>query len=669
MDTMHAAIYARVSSEQQAEANTIASQLAALQARVAADGLALPADYQFIDEGYSGATLVRPALERLRDLVAAGGVERLYVHSPDRLARKYAYQVLLMDELQRAGVEVIFLNRAVGQTPEDQLLLQVQGMVAAAPYGYCYVRKLEAGPARFEIVLEEARVVRQIFDWVGRDRLTIGEVCRRLTAAGERTRSGKTVWDRATVWGMLKNPAYKGTAAFGKTRVGPMSSRLRAQRGGSLQPRRPISVQDVPEEEWIEVPVPALVSGELFAAVQEQRESNRRRARQSQRGARYLLQGLVVCAQCQYAYYGKAISPSAAKGHTRDYAYYRCIGTDAYRFGGERVCNNTQVRTDLLEATIWQEVCALLEEPERIAREYQRRLEPPAETEGSDVEARLGKLRGGVARLIDSYAEGVIDKREFEPRISRLRQRIGALEEQAQQLREAAALAAELRLIVGRLDEFAAKVRDGLTAATWERRREIIRALVKRVEIDHDQVHVVFRVNPDPAAGSPPIESLHHCRGRDLVRACQLHTRRIGTPAARALSQTHSCRNSRQSQLRAFCRRLHRDRQLQGVAGNGGQTAHRRLPPRTRALPVGRENPHHAHRRRLRLPRPERAQVPRQAAHHACKAEHCSISGQGTGSHHQPSPNPSRQTHPSAQSPHSRLGILPPPRRQQAHLS
>ena len=106
------AIYARVSTEQQAETHTMASQVAALRERVAADGLAGSAALEFLDEGESGTTLVRPALERLRDVVAAGSVDRLYVHSPDRLARKYAYQVLLVDEFRRAGVEVIFLNRA-----------------------------------------------------------------------------------------------------------------------------------------------------------------------------------------------------------------------------------------------------------------------------------------------------------------------------------------------------------------------------------------------------------------------------------------------------------------------------------------------------------------------------------------------------------------------------
>ena len=130
MSSTQVAIDARVSSDQQAEAQTVASQVAALRERVAAEDLALPDAMQFIDEGSSGATLIRPALERLRDIIAAGAVDRLYVHSPDRLARKYAYQVLLVDEFRRAGVEVIFLNRALGQSPEDDLLLPVQGMIA-----------------------------------------------------------------------------------------------------------------------------------------------------------------------------------------------------------------------------------------------------------------------------------------------------------------------------------------------------------------------------------------------------------------------------------------------------------------------------------------------------------------------------------------------------------
>jgi site-specific DNA recombinase len=258
------------------------------------------------------------------------------------------------------------------------------------------------------------------------------------------------------------------------------------------------------------------VDADLFAAVQAQLQENQRHARQSRRGARYLLQGLVQCHHCGYAFYGKPISNKAAKGHTRLYAYYRCLGTDAYRFGGERVCNNPQVRTDLLDLAVWQEVCALLADPERLADEYRRRLQAPGRAKRQaqpTLDAQLGKLRQGLARLIDSYAEGLIDKQEFEPRITRLRQRLTALEEQAQQLQDEVALHTELRLIIGRLEDFAAQVHNGLAAADWTSKRELIRTLVKRVEVTQDQVNVVFRVDQHPVESSPGKKSLQLRRG------------------------------------------------------------------------------------------------------------------------------------------------------------
>src|SRR2546422_4449029 len=152
MNPTQVALYARVSSAQQADAHTVGSQVAALRERVAADGLTVSEAMQFLDEGYSGATLVRPALKRLRDVIAAGAIDRLYVHSPDRLARKYAYQVLLVDEFQRMGVEIVFLNRELGRSPEDDLLLQVQGMMAEYERAKIVERhrrgEIDAGAAR-----------------------------------------------------------------------------------------------------------------------------------------------------------------------------------------------------------------------------------------------------------------------------------------------------------------------------------------------------------------------------------------------------------------------------------------------------------------------------------------------------------------------------------------
>jgi site-specific DNA recombinase len=145
------------------------------------------------------------------------------------------------------------------------------------------------------MVPDEARVVGHVCDWVGRDRVTMGDVCRRLSRAGEPTRTGKAVWDRRVVWGLLKNPADRGTAAFGKTRLGPPRPRLRAQRGRPLQPRRGTAPVEMPREAWMTIPVPAIVEPAVFAAVQEPRRDNQRHARQYRRGATYLRQGLVSC--------------------------------------------------------------------------------------------------------------------------------------------------------------------------------------------------------------------------------------------------------------------------------------------------------------------------------------------------------------------------------------
>jgi site-specific DNA recombinase len=562
MSALQAAIYARVSSEQQAEAHTIASQVTALQERVKADGLVVDEAMTFLDDGYSGAALVRPALERLRDAMSAGVIDRLYVHSPDRLARKYAYQVFLVEEFSRVGVEVVFLNRELGRSPEDDLLLQVQGMMAeyerakilernrrgklhaarsgavnvlgGAPYGYCYISKHHGGgQARYEVIADEARVVRQVFDWVGRGRLSIGEVCRRLMYAGERTRTGRTVWDRSVVWDMLQNPAYRGSAAFGKTRQGPLRPRLRAQRGKPLQPRQATSTYDVPSEDWIGIAVPALVEPDVFEAVQAQLDENRRHARQSRRGARYLLQGLLQCQHCGYAFYGKPLSPSARKNRPRAYAYYRCLGTDAYRFGGERICPNTQVRTDRLELAVWHEVCALLAHPERLTQEFERRQRADGEgqhQERSALEAQVGKLRQGLARLIDSYSEGVIEKSEFEPRVTRLRQRIAHIEEQCQELADKETLQRELHLIVSQLDDFTTRVGRNLDDLEWGKKREVIRALVRRVEIGLEQVQVVFRVDSFQSESAPEKKSLQLCRGSRVAPAGQhrlARTRRV----------------------------------------------------------------------------------------------------------------------------------------------
>src|SRR5664279_576931 len=241
----NAAIYARVSSARQKEQETIGSQTAALRAHAGRLGLDVPEQWVFEDDGHSGASLVRPALERLRDLVCQVPVDVLLVYSPDRLARKYAYQALLIEEFARAGTAVVFVKGPRSDSPEDALLVQFQGMIAeyeraqilertrrgkthrakagtvnvlsGAPFGYRYVRKSDHAEARYEIVPHEAAIVAELFGRYADGGVAIGELTRWLTALGVATRTGKPRWERSVLWSMLRNPAYAGRACFGKT--------------------------------------------------------------------------------------------------------------------------------------------------------------------------------------------------------------------------------------------------------------------------------------------------------------------------------------------------------------------------------------------------------------------------------------------------------------------
>ena len=541
------ALYARVSTDKQASDKTIDSQVSAIRQRIRQDGLSIPESLCFIDEGYSGSTLLRPALERLRDLAATGVIQRLYILCPDRLSRSYAHVVLLCEELGRCGVEVVFLNHARGKSPENELLLQMQGIVAEyerakilersrrgklhaarrgdvsvlgrAPYGYRYLAKQRnGGQACYSMYLEEAAVVRQIFQWVGAERLSLQEVCRRLQKQGILSPSGKSHWEDSTIWGMLRNPAYIGRAAFGKQQVGPRRVRLRPLRNHPDPPRRVRSLYNMPPEQWIGIAVPAIVDEAIFATVAEQLEENRKRNRLRRSGAKYLLQGLLVCKGCGYALCGKRIRRSR---ESRPHGYYRCLGADSYRFGGRRICDNGRFRCDLLEEAVWQDVCDLLMDPGRIRQEHERRLKG-GKNEGAKrqrLEELIRKVERGIQRLIDGYAEGLLEHNEFEPRVRAAKGQLATLRKEVNGHVEQESTEEQLRLVIGHLESFAERMKASLSEANWQTKRDVIRTLVKEVQIEKEQVRVVYKVDPSPFAPAPDRGCLQHRTGRnwDLV--------------------------------------------------------------------------------------------------------------------------------------------------------
>lgn len=528
-----AAIYARVSSDQQKENHTIESQTEALIEYAKTHRYAVPSQWQFQDEGYSGATLLRPGLEAVRDLAAAGQIAAVLVYSPDRLSRKYAYQVLLAEEFSRCGVELIFLQAPSGATAEDQLLVQFQGMIAeyeraqitersrrgkrhraqqgsinvlcGAPYGYRYVKKSDTSAAYYQVLEAQTEVVRLIFEWYTRTGFSIGAITRELNRRHIPTRSGKGRWERSTVWGILRNPAYVGRACFGKTQRRERQRITRPVRQRAVLPRRQNTNQERPRQEWIEIPVPALVSEETFALAQEQLQKNKQFA--SRRTIRpSLLQSLLVCQQCGYAL------SSASGGRTRKLYYYRCIGSDSWRHLHGPVCQNRPVRQDFLDEVIWRELLRLLQDPTLIQSEIERRTQEakkadPLREREQYLNREQSRLSSKIDRLLTAYQEELITLEQLRQRMPELRKQEQAVRSEIDSLHLAAQDQSRYLRLVDSLSSFRARLQDNADLLDVMARRKIIRLLVKEIVVGTDSItirHSIPLASSKPQPPSPP---------------------------------------------------------------------------------------------------------------------------------------------------------------------
>ncbi len=517
-----AAIYARVSSARQKTDETIMSQTAALRAHAATNRLEVPAEWVFEDEGHSGATLVRPALERLRDLVAQVGVDVVLCYSPDRLARKFAYQALLIEEFTRVGTRVEFVKGPRGDSPEDQLLVQFQGMFAeyekaqilersrrgkahraragsvnvlsGAPFGYRYVRKSEHAPAAYQIVEHEETLVAEMFRRYADDGASIADLTRWLTESGTPTRTGKHRWDRSVVWGMLRNPAYAGTAIFGKTLTvndSPGLNRI-ARLQGRATPRA-IKTVDRPREEWTEIAVPAIVSEETFERVARRLADNKRFASRNSK-VPSLLQGLAACSACGYGYYRTSTRTTNKKIY-----YYRCLGSDDYRYAGGRVCDNKPVRADYLDLVVWDHITALLADPTLIRVEIDKRLDQartsdPVTRQRKRLDLALAKATKAITNMIEAYSEQLLTIDELRARMPDLRARETSIRSQIDALDAQLADREVYLKLADNLDRFLAQLHDKKDTSSVEERQRVLRLLVKDVLIGPEKITIRHRI-------------------------------------------------------------------------------------------------------------------------------------------------------------------------------
>jgi len=546
---MRIAIYSRVSTSHQVEHQTIEQQLDRLTAHVqmhAADGWVLDPTHIFRDEGYSGAVLARPGLDRLRDAVKGHEIDRVLVTTPDRLARNYVHQMVLLEEWARAGCLVEFLDRPMSDDPHDHLLLQIRGAVAEyertliaermrrgrlaklraglllpwtyPPYGYRLDPDRPRDPRGVMTDAAEAAIVAELFALYRQPGTSLMQLARHLDQCGVPTPSGRPRWSSPTIRGILRNPTYTGQVYAQRTRYRAPTHRRSATHAigrphGTATP--------LPATAWLLVgQVPALVNQAHFDEVQAKLASNRAFARRNNTAHQYLLRALVSCGCC-----GLACTARAANGRS---FYYLCNGKGQGTYSHRATrCAARYIPAKQLDELVWQDLCALLHEPAPLAAAVARAHGGawlPQELLARRETLRRGQahLRQHIERLTDAYLRAIIPLDEYERRRSDLERRMQALAGQEALLRNDAARQQELAGMAASLEAFRARVQRGLAEADFERRRQLVMLLVDRVVVTDADVEIRYVLPITP-------ESEH-------VRFCQLRKDYFENPVQAVLN-------------------------------------------------------------------------------------------------------------------------------------
>jgi site-specific DNA recombinase len=505
-----AAMYVRVSTTKQKEEATIESQKSSLQAFCKERGYEIPSQWIFEDNGISGASLARPALDKLRDLASEGFFDCLFVLSPDRLSRKYAHQAVLIEEFKKNGVSVCFESSPPSNSPGETLLEQMQSMFAEyeraqitertrrgkqhkarsgcinvltkAPYGYRYICATTCQSAYFTVHDAEARVVRTIFELYTKDRLSAGQIIKYL--AEHQIPSPKAQkWGRSSIGRLLTNSAYRGIAYFGvrkKAEIDPMRLPNKPVRlNGRKTPRR--SSKESPANEWIPISVPPIISEDIFKLAQELKAKNKLLSKRNTKVGS-LLQGLLVCKECGYSFV-LTCSGLKAKGNS----YYRCSNRD------RSSCKNQGIRTEQLDESIWMELMGLLSNRKLIEEEVSRRIselkrEPLLERKKL-LNNQQNKLQHEANRLLDAFQEGCIEMPDLKTRMQEIKREINNIRREIAQ--EPSGLNQEqLMELNTAISFFSDRLKDSKETLSLEEKRRVLRILVKDIQIGVEDIDV-----------------------------------------------------------------------------------------------------------------------------------------------------------------------------------
>ena len=505
-----AAMYVRVSSQQQKEEQTIESQKALLLQYAREKGFEIDPEWIFEDNGVSGSSLARPALDKLRDLVSDGFFDHIFVLSPDRLSRKFAYQALLLDEFNRHNVKIVFQNLPEPKTPTDTLLLQIQGMFAEyeraqitersrrgkkykakqghvsvlshAPYGYRYIRGSEAIQGYYEVIDKEASVVKTIFNLYVKERFSIAKIQAYLTKHLIRSPKGNSEWSRSSIYGLLSNSTYRGTAIYGKIEKGePLSTCLPGRRvriNGRRSPAKSYRKRD--SKEWIEIPVPAIIENEIFELAKELLNKNKRQSlRNSKPGS--LLQGLISCKECGYSFIVSCSGKKADANH-----YYRCSKRD-------KKCTNRGIRSKSLEEAVWKSIISILESPDLIEKEILRRMhdleKSPIYQKQKILEGKLAKLELESNRLLDAYQSECFELKELKKRLSIIKRDKNNIEREMSEINSGLSKKQCLELKHA-VTHFSNHLSNSLDTLGLEEKRKLLRLLIQEIQIGKEDITI-----------------------------------------------------------------------------------------------------------------------------------------------------------------------------------
>ena len=518
---MRIALYARVSTSRQAQAQTIDQQLTRLRAYVSEQGWLLDERHIYRDDGTSGASLNRPGLDSLRDQIRLAAFDAVLITAPDRLARKYVHQVLLIEEFERAGCQVLFVERPMSHDPHDQLLLQIRGAVAEYERSLITDRmrrgrlsKLRAGhllpwprplygyqvdpdhprdPAGLRIDPVAGVIVQQIFAWYLEPQATLYQVAKRLIDAAVPTPTGKARWSAATVRTLLRNPAYTGTTYGNCTRQVAAAQRKSSTHplgSGKSHVRRPV-------EDWIAIPIPVLVSQDVFDRVQAKLVQNQQGSPRNNTHYEYLLRGLVSCGCCQLS--------ATARSTPQGQQYYLCRGrTNALRAPAAQRCTARYTPAQQLDTLVWNDLCAMLSDPVQIRAALERAqsgawLPQELQARRTGLQQAISQLSRQQERLLDAYLATTIDLALFERKHHDLEQRTSSVRSQLQELEAQAQQQIELRAVADSVEAFCVQVRTGLANATFAQRRALVELLIDRVIVTNDEVEIHYVIPTSPA--------------------------------------------------------------------------------------------------------------------------------------------------------------------------